>query len=80
MEQRVAGNRQHCAEEEHQVVQLVHGKNGAAARRADAVSRQQSHQGQWPAAAAWGGADGKLGGHDHPQASYTAQIRPLAAE
>ncbi|MNM95573.1 hypothetical protein D3C81_1080240 [compost metagenome] len=80
MEQCVTGYRQHCAEEKHQVVQLVHGEYRAAACRADAVTRQQGHEGQRPAAAAGGGADGKFGGHDHAQAAQWPKPGTLLAE
>ncbi|MND99233.1 hypothetical protein D3C80_916130 [compost metagenome] len=80
VEQRVAGDPQHGAEKEQQVVELVGGKHCATARRTNAVAGQQGDQRQRATAAARGGADGELGGHDHAEAAPASQRRALAAE
>ncbi|MDT4864462.1 hypothetical protein FQZ97_992250 [compost metagenome] len=77
LEQGVNKNPAQGAEEKQQVAQLVHGKHGTAPGRTHAVTRQQRHDRQRPAAAAGRGAVGKFGGHHHAKAPEPADLVAL---
>ncbi|MNN62018.1 hypothetical protein D3C81_1772880 [compost metagenome] len=80
LKQRIQQHGYQCAEEEHQVAELVHGEHRAAARRPYPIVRQHGHQRQRPAAAARRGTNGELGGHHRRQAFQSPESAGLVAQ